>query len=122
MAEQISELTVLGFEPLTRWTIQGDRIKPESLDWEESSGWIYAFVVQGRVRYVGITRMVLRSRLDGYSYQVGDRVRKSIQACLLKEQAVEVYGAKRRGVEKKALEAEESKLLKQFTPDWNVRE
>lgn len=122
MAEQVTELTVLGFEPVTRCTLQGDRIKPESLDWEDSSGWIYAYASQGCVRYIGITTMVLRSRLDGYSYQLGDRVQRLIQDCLLKEHAVEVYGARRPGVEKEALEVEESKLLRQFRPDWNVRE
>ena len=116
------QLASSGFERITHWELHGDRIKPHSLVWADSSGWIYAFVAEGRVRYVGITTTVLRSRLDGYSHQVGDRVRASIRSCLSEKREVEIFGARRPNVEKADLETEESRLIKEFKTDWNVRE
>jgi len=74
-----SQLAAGGFERITHWELHKDRIRPHSLAWYDSTGWIYAFIAQSQVRYVGITTMVLRSRLDSYSHQVADRVRASIR-------------------------------------------
>lgn len=116
------ELASKGFARLTHWEVHKDRIKPNSLKWKDSAGWIYAFVAEGRVRYVGITTMVLRSRLDAYSHHIGDKVREYIRTCLLQGHEVEIFGTRRPAIEKAALESEESKLMKDFRTDWNVRE
>lgn len=117
-----SQLTDYGFQRVTHWAPHKDRIKPQSLAWNDCAGWIYAFVAQNRVRYVGITTMVLRSRLDGYSHQMADRVGASIRTCLDGGYVVEIFGTKRPKVSKADLESEESKLIKAFNTDWNVRE
>ncbi len=115
-------LTKLGFERITRWVLSVDKIKLESLgDWEESSGWIYAYVVANRVRYVGITTMVLRSRMDAYRDMRNDRVRPLILAALVAGEEVEIYGLRRSGISKADLENEESRLIRKFESDWNVR-
>ena len=72
--EPYKELQNYGFQQLTSWEIRNGKIKPETLDWDKCSGWIYAFVTEGHVRYIGIESTVLRSRLDGYSYQLNDPV------------------------------------------------
>jgi hypothetical protein len=117
-----SELQNRGFQRLTRWELRDGRVKPLTLDWDDCSGWIYAFVSDRRVRYIGITTTVLRSRLDGYSYQTNDRVCAYIKELLESGAEVEIYGTKRTDESKSELEAEESKLIKIFSTDWNVRE
>ena len=111
----------IGFQKLTTWTLDNERIKPAGLGWKECSSWIYAFVVDGRPRYFGITNMVLRSRLDHYSYQPGDRVRELIVRELTEGRPVEIHGVERVGVSRFDLEAEESRLIQEFGTDWNVR-
>jgi len=110
-----------GFEYITAWKLRGETIKPVSLDWTEASGWIYAFITEGRVRYFGISTTVLRSRLDGYSYQINDRVSALIRGLVSADQYVAIYGLRRPGRTKEELEREESELITEFETDWNVR-
>lgn len=115
----IREFREYGFELLTNWESRSGKLKPASTDWDQA-GWIYAFVVDEGVRYIGITTMVLRSRLDGYSYQLNDRVGALIGEQFELERDVLIYGLQRRGVSKSELEREESDLIERFNPDWNV--
>src|SRR6266550_7665407 len=115
------ELQKRGFEQLTSWSLVNDRIKPLSCEWDDCSGWIYAFLTNKRVRYFGITTTVLRSRLDGYSYQLNDVVGAHIMEALKTGVKVEILGTRRPRVPKSNLEAEESALINEFNIDWNVR-
>lgn len=110
-----------GFEPITKWIADNERIKLESLAWNDVSGWIYAFVVNDRVRYIGITTMALRSRMDSYRDLANDRVRSLIRNCLEAGDCVEIYGLRRSGVTPRELEREESAFMEVFRTDWNVR-
>jgi len=110
-----------GFQKLTSWEIRNGKIKPERLDWDNCSGWIYAFVTGGCVRYIGIASTVLRTRLDGYSYQLNDTVGANIKKVLEDGAEVNIFGVKRPERTKPELEEEESMLIKKFDPDWNVR-
>ena len=116
-----ADLRQRGFQHVTSWEFRNGAIKPASLNWEDVSGWIYAFVAEGSVRYIGITTSVLRSRLDGYSYQINDRVggliRESLQAGCL----VSIYGLKCPAQATQALGQQEKVLIRELTPDWNVR-
>ncbi len=116
-----TELAAKGFERITNWELYKDRIKLKSLTWKDNAGWIYAFVVEGRVRYVGITTMILRSRLDGYRNHIGDKVREYIKASLLSGHEVEIFGVRRSNIESIDLAKEESWLINEFKTDWNVR-
>ena len=111
----------ISFRKVSEWVLSNGRIKPHSLDWKECSSWIYAFVVDGQARYFGITNTVLRSRLDHYSYQVGDRIRALILRELEQGRIVEIHGLQRVGVSRSDLESEESRLIRKFGTDWNVR-
>jgi hypothetical protein len=62
----VDELIGLRFELVTEWVMKGDRIALRALDWREHGGWLYAFVVDGEVKYIGLTNRVLRSRMDNY--------------------------------------------------------
>ena len=116
-----SDLQQHGFRYLAGWELRGNTIKPNSLDWEEVSGWIYAFAAEGYVRYVGIASTVLRSRLDGYSYQINDRVGTLIRESLERGCSVGIYGLERPEASREELEEQESTLIRNFGPDWNVR-
>lgn len=124
MAAKVSMLRQLrkyGFSRLTEWELRAGKCKPVVTDWDLVAGWIYAFVTDVRVRYIGIATTVLRSRLDGYSYQLNDSVGRSIREHLGGGGAVEIYGVQRCEVAKADLESEESQLIAAFKPDWSVR-
>ena len=117
----MNSLLVEGFEYLTDWSLRGPRAKPATTTWDTTAGWLYAFVADGKVRYIGITTMVLRSRFDGYSYQANDSVGSKIKHLLEEEIAVQIYGRRHPSKSKAELEIIESALIAKFAPDWNVR-
>jgi len=59
----LDELIRQGFEPVTEWVTKGNKVGPRTFDWPNHGGWLYAFVVGGDVKYIGLTDRVLRSRL-----------------------------------------------------------
>ncbi len=100
--------------------MKGGKIKPATLDWEDHSGWLYAFVVQGEVKYIGLAGRVLRSRLDDYTYIKNSqttRLREAIFAELKAGRSVQIYGWKE--FKKDALIAEEVRLRATYRPPWN---
>ena len=117
----LPELKAYGFVEITAWDLYKEKIKPRTLKWEESGGWIYAFVTEGRVRYIGMTGHVLRTRLDSYANQVGEPMRERIKECLNGRCDVAIFGLRRPQVNETEIKAEESRLIAMFKPDWNVR-
>lgn len=110
-----------GFEELSEWEIRHDRIKPVHLDWDETSGWIYAYATDNSVKYVGITTSVLRSRLDNYSYFKNDKVGALIKSELASGAKIGIYGLRRHAIPKVDLEKEELVLIHSLRAEWNVR-
>jgi hypothetical protein len=117
----LQNLLAEDFEPITDWILDGDRIRLASLDWAETSGWLYAFVVEGSfVEYVGLTTRILRSRMDNYRDGKVDqnaRLRGLISEALSEGKRVTIYG--KRNPDLRRLEAEEFRLRKAWTPGWN---
>jgi hypothetical protein len=118
-----------GFQLVTRWKLDGRRIKPASLYWDECGGWLYAFVIDGAVKYIGLTTGVLRTRLDQYragkeaygqQTQCG-RIKAMICEQLLDGKAVEIYGLRKPFSRKETLAAEEGRLIAAYrSPSlWN---
>lgn len=116
-----TDLESHGFEILAEWEIRKDKIKPSSLDWKESAGWIYAFATDDRVRYVGKTINVVRSRLDDYSHIHNDRVGALIKSALESGELLHIYGLRSNAIDNLDLEIEESKFIEMFKTDWNIR-
>lgn len=114
-------LNAEGSKYVTAWVLRNQKIKPESLDWDDSAGWLYAFVVDDKtVKYIGLTDTVLRSRLDHYSYgpqSTSKRVRQSIMFELKRGKSVSIFG--RRESSKIRLQAEERRLIDAVKPSWN---
>lgn len=116
----LDDLIQIGFKPITEWTLKGDKIKPVPIKWHSHSCWLYAFTVDGEVRYIGLSDRVLQSRLDDYSYirnSQTTRLRKLIQAELQAAHSVQIYGCKQ--PDKAVLIAEEERLRARYRPPWN---
>ena len=116
-----SRLLDSGFEEISEWEIRNGKIKPTHLNWDETSGWIYAYATDHSVKYVGITTNVLRSRLDNYSYFVNDRVGALIKSELEAGASVRIYGLQRHAITQTELEKEELALIHSLDAEWNVR-
>ena len=52
----LDELIGYGFEPITKWVMKGGKIGPLFFAWADHGGWLYAFVVNGEVKYIGLTK------------------------------------------------------------------
>ena len=118
----LEELIQFGFEPVTEWIMKGDKIGPRSFDWKDHGGWLYAFVVDGEVKYIGLTDRVLRSRMSDYSHinnSQTKRLRGNIVTELMAGRAVRVFGWKQ--PDKNALIVEEDHLRAKYRPPWNRR-
>ena len=116
----LDELVQFGFALVTEWVLKGDKIGPRSFDWTDHGGWLYAFVVEGDVRYIGLTSRVLRSRMSDYSHiqnSQTDRLRELIRGELISGRAVQVFGWRQR--DQAILESEEARLRAVHRPPWN---
>jgi len=116
----LDDLIQLGFEPITEWVIKGTRIGPASFSWQDHGGWLYAFVVDSEVKYIGLTDRILRSRLSDYSHIKNtqtDRLRELIFGELKAGRAVQIYG--RKEANKNHLVAEEFRFRVAYRPFWN---
>ena len=118
---RLDRIVAEGFSKITEWEWRNPKIRLASLDWTESSSWLYAFVVDDRVMYVGLTERVLRSRMDNYRDSPGDqneRLRELIKAELGTGHRVDVYG--KRDVPAEDLHCEEDRLRREWDPPWNL--
>ena len=98
--------------------MKGEKIGPPSFNWQDHGGWLYAFVVEGEVKYIGLTNRVLRSRMSDYAHinnSQTDRLRRLIVHELTDGRIVDVFGWKHMDI----LKAEEVRLRAAYRPPWN---
>jgi hypothetical protein len=113
----LDDLQKHGFVLVTEWVRKGEKLALKSLGWPDHGGWVYAFVVEGEVRYIGMTNRVLRSRMDDYRHidnEQTSRLRRHIAAELDAGRSVEIYGQKN-----SSPIADEAKLIAACQPEWN---
>lgn len=116
----LDEMIGLGFEPVTEWVMKGDRIAPRSSDWSDHGGWLYAFVIAGEVKYIGLTTRVLRSRIRYYSHiknSQTNHLRELVSEALSRGARVDIYGLRQH--DEAVLVAEEARLRALYPPPWN---
>jgi hypothetical protein len=109
-----------GFQPITTWLECNGSIKLASLNWSDAGGWIYAFVIDKAVKYVGLTDRVLRSRMDDYRHIKEEqcvRMREQILAELQAGHVVTIYG--KPTSDKERLIADEDRYRRELLPPWN---
>jgi hypothetical protein len=100
--------------------MRGSKIGPMTFGWQDHGGWLYAFIVDEEVKYIGLTDRVLRSRMSDYSHirnTQTHRIREQIIAQLSAGRRVQVYGWRHR--DKAVLVAEELRLRAEHRPPWN---
>jgi hypothetical protein len=108
-------LKELGFERITEWTLDGDRLQLSSLIWGEREGWLYAFVVAGNTTYVNAADGALSSHLEGYANNSNERIgriRDAIKSDLSHGRQVEIYG--RREPDRKARTENKRRILQMY--------
>lgn len=118
---KLADLIRLGFEPITTWVLAEGRIKLDSLKWQDHGGWLYAFIVDDEVQYIGLTNRVLRSRMDDYRHlklSQTSRVRALILQELEAGGSVAIYGCKH--ADAGVMAAEELRLRNFHKPIWNL--
>ena len=116
------ELEGLGFRRVTEWVIKEGKIVPPNFDWEDHAFTLYAFMVRGYVKYIGLSSHVLRSRMRNYTdakTDQGARVRNLVLEELNKGNRVWIYGRIEQGAD--ILKIEERKLITVYALPWNVR-
>lgn len=59
----LDELRWLGFRHIGHWVLQNNAIALSLADMSEVSPALYAFVLDGEVKYIGKTSRILRQRL-----------------------------------------------------------
>jgi len=108
-----------GFEPQAQVIASGARFTTAHRAWTSRPGWLYAFVSDGRVMYVGLTINPLGARVDQYRHG-GDqcaRVRQHIVDELAAGREVWLYG--RPVDDREEMQREEARLRRDFKPPWN---
>ena len=110
-----------GFKHISNWVRDDGQTKLAHLNWEERAGWLYAFVVDETVMYIGLTTGVLRSRMDNYRHFKQDqpaRLREHIEVELANGKDVLLYG--RQVPAGESLVVEEARLIRELDPPWNI--
>lgn len=64
--EKLQSLVDIGFQPVGAWSLSGDTLELTLYALQNAFPALYAFIVNGEVKYVGKTRRPLGKRLYGY--------------------------------------------------------
>lgn len=95
---------------------------------------IYAFVVDNKVKYIGIcenTRTTLKGRMERYQHFVGagtnERIAGNIKKCLKQRKEVKILALKPKselryeGVYVDLVKGLENPLIEKLKPEWNIK-
>jgi hypothetical protein len=130
--ETLQKLISLGFEQVGRWFWDGDDLNFELTQHQSKKDILYAFVVDGEVKYIGKSVLTLHKRIYFYkncgpSQRTNIRVRDKLRACLKNGSQVLIYAF----VQKMPLMYQdipinlaaglEDNLIAAIRPEWNIR-
>ncbi|GHB13059.1 GIY-YIG nuclease family protein [Salinicola rhizosphaerae] len=129
----MDRLIKIGFEKVGKWIIENDKIFPDLERYYTASNVLYAFIVDGEVRYVGKTTTPLKKRFYGYRSPNGDQPTNSknnanIMKCLLAGGEVDIYvlpdnGLMHYGIFHLNLASGlEDSIIKTLDPPWNGKQ
>lgn len=121
----------LGFEHAGRWSITQDRLRLTLDRNGERTPALYAFVVDGEIKYVGKTARLLRTRLQGYAtpgptQATNRRIYALLCEAVAKNQLVEIWSLVEwepcfhRTLPLDVPAGLESTLIDRLKPTWNV--
>jgi len=130
--ESLKKLVSLGFERAGRWFWEGKDLNFELNQHSKEKDILYAFIVDGKVKYIGKTLQTLHKRIYFYkncgpSQRTNIRVREKIRTCLKQGSQVLIYAL----VQKMPLMYQdiainiaagiEDNLIAHVNPEWNLR-
>ena len=124
-----SSLVESGFEKLGEWQADGDRFSLSAT--APTGAGVYSFVVDGIVKYVGVTQGALRTRLSHYVYGHRDqktsaRLNRLIVDALANGCRIEVLIAQPEPLNWNGLPVDciaglECGLIREIHPEWNLQ-
>ena len=82
-----------GFTYFTDWAFSDGKIRLKSLEGDDESGCLYAFVISDEVMYLGETGRLVRERMDNYRDSEGQnsRIKELITGALSAGEAVQIW-------------------------------
>lgn len=130
MDEKLARLGEIGFVRIGHWTAEGLGIAYELHDLANASNVLYAFAVEGQLKYIGKTTTPLRSRLNGYknpskSSSTNIKNKRKIRACLDQARQVEIFALRDSGLlsfggfHLNLAAGLEDSLVRELDPPWN---
>lgn len=131
-SHSLKELSDLGFEKVGGWSLQNGELQFHLENSAQESKILYAFVVDGVVKYIGKSQQTLRKRINLYkngdhSQKTNIRVRKKITEALLNKNIVSIYVFINKiplyysDMEIDLAAGLESGMIAKFNPEWNIQ-
>jgi len=130
--DHLQFLLTLGFEEVGAWFLEGNSVQFRLAKNENEQNILYAFVVQGIVKYLGKSTMTLRARMNGYrnpgptqTTNLNNNAR--IRELLQKGTPVKIFALvpkeeiRYKGFMMNNAAGLEDNLLAQIRPPWNNR-
>lgn len=127
---KLAKLLEIGFVVVGRWTLTVDGIACELTALADFPNVLYAFTVDGELKYVGKTIQTLRGRMSGYrnpgpTQSTNIRTHQSIYLALSQGKRVEIYIFRDTGLVKfggfhlNMAAGLEDSLVRDLAPPWN---
>lgn len=125
-------LLLLGFEEIGKWLLVGDKLKFVLSKYRNERNILYAFIVQGKVNYIGKSTMTLNHRMNEYknpgpSQTTNIKNNERIKGLLQKNIVVQIFALVPKekifynGFALNIAAGLEDNLLAQVRPPWNKR-
>jgi hypothetical protein len=127
---KLARLLDIGFVVVGRWTLTADGIECDLTELAGFPNCLYAFTVNGELKYIGKTTQTLRGRMGGYrkpgpTQSTNIRNNESIHAALNQDMRVEIYIFRDSGLMKfggfhlNMAAGLEDSLIRDLAPPWN---
>jgi len=128
----LKKLISLGFEQAGRWFWDGEDLSFELIMYSKEKDTLYAFVVDGEVKYIGKSIQTLHKRIYLYkncgpSQRTNIRVRDQIRQCLKNGSQVLIYAFVQKvplmymDIPINLAAGLEDNIISSLKPEWNIR-
>ncbi|MEA3325808.1 MAG: GIY-YIG nuclease family protein [Chloroflexota bacterium] len=130
--ESLKKLISLGFEQAGRWLWDDDDLNFELTKYSKEKDILYAFIVDGEVKYIGKSIQTLHKRIYLYkncgpSQRTNIRVRDKIRNCLKNGSQVLIYAFVQniplmyQDIPINLAAGLEDNIISSLKPEWNIR-
>jgi len=131
MPSNLARLVSIGFIKIGAWHLEDSIIKPRIDKHGTSTGFLYAFVSDPAVLYIGKSTQTIRKRMyqyqrPGSSQRTNIRVSSQIASLLQTRRSVDIYifidteGLEHKGIKVNLAAGLEDNLISEIQPGWNI--